>query len=208
MSESLSSREIVVYALYLLGGAAQRCHTEDVALKCFELAPDSFSWTKYPKYPDKDVVRVALTDAKKEKYGNLVEGRAGLRSGHHKKSGRGRATDGWELTTAGIEWVDANKDRLESIGASDREAKEHRQKSLQALKRLKSHAAFTRFIDSPERFTISIGELADLFRCRVDADVPIWNERVSRYRKHAQATKQEQMIEFLEACSLAIKDSI
>ncbi len=38
--------ELVVYALYLLGGESHPVHTEDVALKCFELFPDSFSWVK------------------------------------------------------------------------------------------------------------------------------------------------------------------
>jgi len=70
-----ANRELVVYCLYVVGGATERVHTEDLALKCWELFPDSFSWTKYPNYPDKDIVRVALTDARKEKYGALVSGR-------------------------------------------------------------------------------------------------------------------------------------
>jgi len=70
-----ANRELVVYGLYVAGGATERVHTEDLALKCWELFPDSFSWTKFAQYPDKDIVRVALTDARKEKYGALVNGR-------------------------------------------------------------------------------------------------------------------------------------
>jgi hypothetical protein len=72
------NRDLVVYALGILGGEFQRVHTEDIALKCHELFPDVFSWTRYPEIPDKDIARVALTDARKVKYGRLVEGRAGM----------------------------------------------------------------------------------------------------------------------------------
>ena len=37
--DNLSNIDIVVYALYLLGGWHERVHTDDIALKCFELAP-------------------------------------------------------------------------------------------------------------------------------------------------------------------------
>jgi hypothetical protein len=45
-----ANRELVVYCLYVAGGATERVHTEDLALKCWELFPDSFSWTKYPQH--------------------------------------------------------------------------------------------------------------------------------------------------------------
>ena len=45
------NRELVVFGLSLLGGSTDRVHTEDIAVKCHEMFPDSFSWTKYPQYP-------------------------------------------------------------------------------------------------------------------------------------------------------------
>lgn len=48
-TENLSNIDIVVYALYVLGGWRERIHTEDIALKCFEIAPSRFSWVKYPR---------------------------------------------------------------------------------------------------------------------------------------------------------------
>ena len=59
--------ETAAFALFSLGGGDKFIHTEDVALKCFELAPSSFSWVRHTHLPDKDIVRVALTDARKEK---------------------------------------------------------------------------------------------------------------------------------------------
>ena len=72
-ADNLSNIDIVVYALYLLGGWYERVHTEDIALKCFELAPSKFSWIKHPKYPDLSSAYDSLRTAKKRHYG-LVNG--------------------------------------------------------------------------------------------------------------------------------------
>ena len=166
-----ANRELVVYGLYLAGGATDRIHTEDVALKCWELFPDSFSWTKYPQYPDKDIVRVTLTDARKDQYGALVSGRV---EGH--ASGAGRAEpEGWILTENGLAWI---KDNMHLFGndTANYERKAHRQLILRRVKELKTRPRIltiaARERDPPPRprrfvesrfvtaFSPSIGELA------------------------------------------------
>ena len=195
VDNSFSNREIVVYALYLLGGATKKCHTEDIALKCFELWPSVFSWTKYVQYPDKEVVRCSLSDARKEKFGILVEGRTGQNRGQSNKTGRPPVADGWILTDAGVKWIDGNKSRF---GSDDHIIKDHRQKSLQFLKRMRQHKVFALFVDNTEKFYPSIGDLADLLKCRVDADESVWSARFERLRKHAVASGQEEFILFVE----------
>ena len=69
MKAKLANWKIATYALYVLEGASKTVHTEDIALKCYELAPDVCSWVNYPEYPDKEIVRIALSDAMKEKNG-------------------------------------------------------------------------------------------------------------------------------------------
>lgn len=81
---------VVALALADLGGAERWVDTEDIAVRARELAPEAFSWRKYPEQIDLDGVRVALHDAAKERYGHLVEG--SVRSG-------------WSLTPAGAQWV-------------------------------------------------------------------------------------------------------
>jgi hypothetical protein len=58
-------------------------------------------------FPDKERVRRGLTDAAKEKYGHLVEGRADV---HAKR----KETDGWVLTPEGVTWIRKNERRIES----------------------------------------------------------------------------------------------
>ena len=82
--------EIVVLAVADLGGAARFVDTEDVAIRSHELAPSLFSWRKHPQQVNLEIVRVSLSDAKKQKNGQLLSG-----------SGR----DGWRLTRKGLDWV-------------------------------------------------------------------------------------------------------
>ena len=201
------NRELVVYVLHVLGGDTQRVHTEDIALKCFELFPESFSWVKYPKYPDKDVVRVALTDARKERYGALVQGRAGEKRGLSAKTGRVPVQDGWILTESGVTWIRANAEKVERIVGSG-DVKEHRQKVLRQLKRMREHYLFARYSDSPAQFYPMIGEIADLLRCRVDAEAEVWQTRFDKMRRQASSVGCEDVLDFIAKCEKACREQL
>ncbi len=81
--------EVVTLAVYLLGGAQRAIDTEDIAVKAHQLAPGRFSWKKYPKQINLELIRVNLSHAKTG--GDLVIG-----------SGR----TGWRLTQRGLKWAE------------------------------------------------------------------------------------------------------
>jgi hypothetical protein len=89
--------ELAALALYTLGGGSRVVDTEDVAFKLNELAPGRFSWRKYPDQINLELVRVALSDARKPESGSLV-------------AGKGKR--GWSLTAAGQRWAEENASRL------------------------------------------------------------------------------------------------
>lgn len=191
-----ANRELVVYSLYVAGGATERVHTEDLALKCWELFPDSFSWTKYPQYPDKDIVRVALTDARKQKYGAFVSGRV-----EGKPSGVAHTEpEGWLLTDKGLGWI---KDNLSSFGddATKHERKAHRQLLLRRAKELMTSELYRRFTESKNSFSLSIGELAAFLKCRVDANEVVWERRLADIRRLGIDSGEEAIERFAAACS-------
>ena len=192
------NRELVVYAVYLLGGDSERVYTEDIALKSFELSPASFSWVKHTQYPDKDIVRVALTDARKEQYGALVEGRTGQKRGLTAKTLRKPMDDGWVLTSAGVQWIQKNLADLQRIAGGP--VRQHRQKVLKQLKRVREHRVFTLYVDSPNRFSPAVGQIADLLRCRVDAEPQVWQERFDKIRRLAEAAGQQDVFDFIAKC--------
>jgi hypothetical protein len=86
----LSNTEVVVLAVYVLGGERRAIDTEDLAVKVNEIAPGRFAWRKYPDQINLELVRVYASDAKKVAKGALLTG-----SGN----------EGWRLTTAGLVWA-------------------------------------------------------------------------------------------------------
>jgi hypothetical protein len=79
--------EILTVAVFLLGGDRHYVSTEDVAVKANSLAAGRFSWRKYKDQINLELVRVYLSDLKKQANGTLVLGSGSV---------------GWMLTQAGV----------------------------------------------------------------------------------------------------------
>ena len=199
------NRDLVVFTLSMMDSITDRFHTEAIAIRCHELFPTSFSWTTRPDLPDKDVVRVALTDARKEKFGGLVEGRAGQSRGQYQWTRRDPILDGWRLTEAGFTWIEANRARFDALlqASQDRGVfppKDHRQKSRKKLKWVLDHALFAEFRRGGDAFKPGIWKLADLARCRVDAEPSVWRRRFENLKRLGLETQQQDIVGFIEAC--------
>jgi hypothetical protein len=98
LTDSTSQAELVTVALYRLGGAKRAIDTEDVAVEAYRISPSRFSWKKYPNQINLELIRVFLSDAKKNA---LVIG-----------SGR----TGWRLTQRGLKW---SEEVSETVGEFD-----------------------------------------------------------------------------------------
>lgn len=197
--EKIPNWETAVYALYLLGGATKPVHTEDIALKCFELAPRSFSWIKHGHLPDKEVTRSSLVDARKDKNCRLVTGRAGRHKGQYRSRGVDPETDGWSLTEEGAKWVQRNQERIErSLGSATNQS--NRQEILRSIQRLRQSALFKDYVHDRESFVPGLGDLAALLRCRVDTEQHVWSKRFAALKNHAQLAEQDDVLAFLEKC--------
>ena len=99
MSEDLKNHELVTLAVYLVGGDLHEADTEDVAVKVNELAPGRYTWRKYRDQINIEIIRAFLSDAKKSKYGALLNGTGSV---------------GWLLTEAGLEFAKSHVDRVTS----------------------------------------------------------------------------------------------
>ena len=122
----LPNHLIAVCALYELGGDVSRQHSEDVAVRCFKVAPRRFGWKRYPEYPSEVTARVALGDAKKIKYGSLVSG---------------SAKTNWILTRAGVTWSEAHRHLLNATTMSG--VSRLRTDDVKALEVLRQHRVFS-----------------------------------------------------------------
>lgn len=142
---TLANWEIAVYALFSLGGAQKSVHTEDVALRCYEFAPSSFSWIKHSTLPDKEVARSSLVDARKAKYGSLVTGRTGRYKGQYKTRGMAPELDGWMLTEGGAIWITENQERIEKLLQTKHEQSDRRE-MMKGMNRIRKSTIFQAFL--------------------------------------------------------------
>jgi hypothetical protein len=188
----LTNVDIALYALYKLGGDTAPIHTEDVALKCFQLVPERFSWKKYPKYPELDPARFALLDAAKSVYGKLArqvfKKIAGKRQSH------------WVLTSTGLDYV---RPRLEVLNQLESGqivvVSEHREED-RFIGQVKKHVTFKKFSVTGTCEGIEKYEFTDLLHCSLDASPKILRERLERLRNRAEKAGAEQVKRFLASC--------
>jgi len=190
--DTLSDKDIVIYALYVLGGWRKRIHTEDIALKCYQLAPSKFSWVKYPEYPDVAPARFALEAAKKLKNQALVKG----------ESERKRATQsigGWMLTTDGIQWIKANRHRIEQYLGKQTPMGD-RLSSDRRLKELLNSVAFKRFMDYGEKADISHADFAESLICTVNTKGEVLNDRLDLLYSTAEELGRIEVKNYVNFC--------
>ena len=104
----LSNTEVMVLAVHRLGGILTGQDTEDIAMEADRIAPGRFRWRKYPQFISDELIRVFLSDAKKQKNGGLLAG---------------DGTRGWRLTVAGAKLAAslADYDRAPARPRKDRE---------------------------------------------------------------------------------------
>ena len=191
-AEALTDKDIVLYAVYLLGGWQKRVHTEDVALKCYKIASSKFSWVKYPQYPDLAPARFALETAKKAKYGELVKG----------ESERKRTLEsigGWMLTANGIQWIRTNRSRIEQCLRKHRPVGD-RLSGDRKLRELLRSRAFKKFRDQGEQAQISDAEFVESLVCTVNTRGDVLTDRLEQLYSMAEELRREEVKNYVNFC--------
>jgi len=190
--EKVSDKDIVVYALYLLGGWQKRVHTEDVAIKCYKLAPPKFSWVKYPQYPDLAPARFALEAAKKPQYGALVKGES-------ERKRTVKSVGGWMLTAEGIKWIKANRPRIEQYLGKHKPTGD-RLPTHRKLKQLVNSVAFKKFRNYGEETEISHSEFAESLVCTVNTRAEVLNARLDQLYSIAEELRKQEIKNYVNFC--------
>lgn len=192
---STPKHQLVLYALHLAGGGRAHVSTEDVAIRAHQLFPRAFGWPGHAELPDKELTRHALNRARDRKAPPVVEGRAA--------SGRSTGKDGWKLTPDGVRYIRRHETELRAQAEDERLA-DTGQRAPRRLERYRQSELFHRFQRAPAAFAAGDGELAELYRCRVDADERVWDRRFGELHALARSQTDEQLAAFVEACRAQI----
>ena len=192
-NDEIKSLHIAVYALSLLGGAHQKVHTEDIAQKCLEIAPDRFRWEKY-NYPEKELVRKALFHASEARNGAFVMGRTGMEQ-------RGKSRDGWQLTPAGAAWVRENEAQFRVKATHEPNAETiPKREAGRLLKKLRDDAAYQAFEKTGDVASITRYMFTDLLNCSPDAPPDTIRAKFRRLLSTAELIGDKEMLQFLRLC--------
>ena len=187
--EDLTTIDIILYALYLEGGMTKKTNTEDIALKCFKLSPFRFSWIKHSQYPSLESVRRPLITARSKEGGSLIQGR-------HGKTKEDQVSEGWIFTPKGIEWLESNKNRIESL----LKLKPSQPKRTQIDKRifeLKNSVAFKKFVREKDCKNILPYEFTNFLNASLDTPSSILRDRIDKIRAVAATAKEREIINFV-----------
>lgn len=193
-SGSPTKVDIVVYALHALGGDRRYVHLEDIAIRCYELAPDRFSWERYPQYPDADAARSALTDAAKEQHGKLV-----MTSKATASKARTKGQVMWALSRAGAQWIEANLNRL-SAATHASPAAHPRQEVQQQIAPILRHPAYQVYARDPENAPIEEAGFVDSLRCTLNTPPEVLSKKLELAMTRAQAAHHEGLLQYLQLC--------
>jgi len=196
MKTELSNLEIALYALYRLGGATRRMHTEKIAWEAFQLAKVRFSW-RLPEFrdkgfPDKTPVRYALEQAKKNKNGALVTGRAGGDIG-------GKELEGWQLTSRGVAWIKSNETRIMEA-LEQQETTRPKIEAARFLKRVRGERLYRHYQNNGTLEGASAYWFADMLICAPDASKDIMSKKLEQMIAKAEWIGERNVVAFLEAC--------
>lgn len=194
MSSEISNNDIVIYAIFKLGGAEKKVHTEDIAMECFNLSPERFSWTlpKYfKKYPDKETARITLKNLKsvKNKGLKLVEGRAGATTA-------GKETDGWRLTPDGVKWILNNQGRIEEALKIDNKAIK-RPDIRNIIKKFESEICYQKYLQDGSLKNVSKYEFTDMLLCRPDASPETISKSFQKLKAQAEFIQDKTILSFI-----------
>ena len=162
--EILTNVDVVLYALFTLGGATKKIHTEKIAWESYQLSREKFSWSlnefKKMGFPDKTTGRYALETAKKL---NLVKGRGG-------KDKSGDEKEGWQFTPQGLDWIIKKQQEISgSLKTKTYISSTFTPKEKREIKKISNHKAYTSFKGNGSLNDVTEFDFIDLLDCSPDA---------------------------------------
>lgn len=185
--------DLLLWALYTVGGAERWVDVEEIYLAAFRLAPARLAWRTRPDLPNYKICARGLQDlenAREPRYGGLLEKRGPL----HRK-----------LTLAGVTWCETHSTALASLYGGSIVPSAAPQDDARRLRSVTRSDAFgvwsaTNVLSTP------IWELAELFRCLPDSSRAIWHSRLDDHVVAARRNGRTDVEAFLECVRRKVDD--
>lgn len=152
--------DIVLYAVYLTGGAGGFVDVEDIAVKCFELAPERFGFRRHP-YPNYKTFAKALRDYEGKRPEDLIRTPDGLMR---------------QLSPEGLKRVKRLLPVLERVFGTRGANPPTRRRNQRVLNEFRDHPIAQAYL-SGAKPALSKFDVADLLMCAPDSPTDEWDHK-------------------------------
>ena len=194
------NKDIVLFALYELGGARRPVHTEEVAHRVFQypIGKQRYRWERYGMYPDKERIARELRRLKNWKGQSYVRGHVNI-------GARKDRIDGWMLTAPGVERVKKMEKRLTTTLATEMgthsvyEAEDIR-------KRIVKTACYRVYQKDTSLGSAKDHHFTDMLYCLPDASSDKIRSGFDALLAGAKAVEAAEIVEFLEAAAVRFRN--
>jgi hypothetical protein len=187
----LNNRDLVLFALYEVGGATGPVHTEDVAAQVFKYPQgrQRYRWERYADYPDKERVARELRRLKELKGQTLVKGHVNI--GKNKDR-----VDGWMLSASGVDHIKSIESQIrKAVGASSGQHSKYEEEALR--KRISTSECYRIYLADPTLKSAKDHNFTDLLYCPPDSPLAKIRSAFDQLLAKAKAIGSEDLVAFL-----------
>jgi hypothetical protein len=182
-SVEITNSDIFLWALDELGGSNDFVDIETIFWRCFELAPQRFSWRTRLDLPDYKKCSKALRDAEARRPPLLV------------KTGD---SFGRQLSVQGQKWVEANAQRLRAQLKPGQVVQEPRRRPRSRMIAEVEQAPVFAEWRAERAVPSEKWRMAELLRCSPDSDTDVWRNRLETLKAAAYAAGRKDLLAFLD----------
>ena len=188
-----NNNDLLVWSLFLLGGAERWVDVEEIYLKAFDLAPARLSWRTRPDIPDYKKIAKALqsVEALKNRWHRLLEKR-----GPYER----------KLSLVGQSWCERYRQQLTEMYSGTAVVSSAKTQSAgRRVNDVESSDLFQRWKNDPTT-PLPEHELAGIFRCLPGSPRATWIGRFDETVVAANRNGRSDVVSFVEASRSAVLD--
>jgi len=186
--KSIPKENLIVLGIYSVTKNGEVCSFERLVKECFTLFPKAFAFSRYPEWPDSLKFDRQMRTLRE----------------------RGWIVGGAKTTISLTKFGEKIAEETERMLAGSKLAKEPNQEfprgaDTALIHSLKGSAAFKRFLRDRKRLSITEMELRALLRCTLETPERVVRQNLQYSRNLAGEYKEQELVDFLEACEKTLK---
>ncbi len=178
--------QLIAFAILSIKRKGEDCTFERLVKECFDLFPKSFSFSRYPEWPDSLKLDRPLRDLR------------------HKKIISGKNDTSFKLTGLGDRFAVEIEKKLLSQVVSKKTTFSVGRKEKKLLDSLKSTTEFKLFQKEGENAPISADNLKHVFFGTFETPIEVIRKNIEYLLEIAINSKEEEMATFLKYCLVLI----